>query len=223
MCSSLRATPKRRPRQARPRAGRATRRDKVAPARAPALGSRGNDMIDEPIFAIAQQTSLGPHVVEKDYVLGWMGSRESYGHRGSSRGSVQKASLAARLPPETRNDRGLGRPSARPLCQARSIWLPRGAQGPVVPLTGPCRRHRRTELACSRYGGAQVLACYAFDALGGLYERVASHLPSWTASLPDAPLPGVSIIEGQGSAQKATEAERLVVATDRPGRFPLGH
>jgi len=47
--------------------------DKVAAARAPTLGSRRNDMIEKrEILAISQQTSLTPHVVEKDYVLGWM-------------------------------------------------------------------------------------------------------------------------------------------------------
>ncbi len=45
----------------------------MTPARAGALASLGNAMIDKrEILAIAQQTSLTPHVVEKDYVLDWM-------------------------------------------------------------------------------------------------------------------------------------------------------
>ena len=45
----------------------------MAAARTGALGPRGNNLIDKrEILAIAQQTSLLPHVVEKDYVLGWM-------------------------------------------------------------------------------------------------------------------------------------------------------
>ena len=65
--------PQRRPCEARPCPGWVARRDKVAAARTPALGLRGNDMIEKrEILAIAQQTSLTPHVVEKDYVLGWM-------------------------------------------------------------------------------------------------------------------------------------------------------
>ncbi|MCY4152024.1 MAG: nucleotidyl transferase AbiEii/AbiGii toxin family protein [Aestuariivita sp.] len=45
----------------------------MAAPRAGALGSREHAMIDKrEILTIAQQTSLTPHVVEKDYVLGWM-------------------------------------------------------------------------------------------------------------------------------------------------------
>jgi predicted nucleotidyltransferase component of viral defense system len=45
----------------------------VATASSPALDSGGSGVIDKrEILAIAQQTSLTPHVVEKDYVLGWM-------------------------------------------------------------------------------------------------------------------------------------------------------
>ena len=52
----------------------------MAAARAGALGSRGNSVIDKrEILAMAQQTSLTPHVVEKDYVLGWM-LAGIYGH-----------------------------------------------------------------------------------------------------------------------------------------------
>ena len=44
----------------------------MAAARA-ATWARANDMIEKrEILDIAQQTSLSPHVVEKDYVLGWM-------------------------------------------------------------------------------------------------------------------------------------------------------
>src|SRR5258708_20077224 len=76
----MRAPSQRRPRHARPRPGWAVCGDKVAAARTSGLGSRGNDMIEKrEILAISQQTSLTPHVVEKDYVLGWMPAG-IYGH-----------------------------------------------------------------------------------------------------------------------------------------------
>src|SRR5262245_31694582 len=56
------------------------RRYKVAVACASKLGDRAKDMIDKrEILAISEQTSLSPHVVEKDYVLGWM-LAGIYGH-----------------------------------------------------------------------------------------------------------------------------------------------
>ena len=52
---------------------RVAHRNQVAAARASTLDARGSEMIEKrEILAIAQQTSLTPHVVEKDYVLGWM-------------------------------------------------------------------------------------------------------------------------------------------------------
>src|SRR5258708_37278716 len=76
----MRAPSQRRPRHARPRPGWAVCGDKVAAARTSGLGSRGNDMIEKrEVLAISQQTSLTPHIVEKDYVLGWM-LAVIYGH-----------------------------------------------------------------------------------------------------------------------------------------------
>ena len=50
-------------------------------------------MIDKrEILAIAQQTSLTPHVVEKDYVLGWIACRHL-----CARGSFWIAGLVGRL------------------------------------------------------------------------------------------------------------------------------
>lgn len=47
-------------------------------------------MIDKrEILAIAQQTSLTPHVVEKDYVLGWM-LAGIYGHEGLAESWIYK-------------------------------------------------------------------------------------------------------------------------------------
>jgi hypothetical protein len=67
---------------------RAARRDQVEAARAPALG---NDMIEKrEILAIARQTSLTPHIVEKDYVLGWM-LAGIYGHEELAENWVFKA------------------------------------------------------------------------------------------------------------------------------------
>ncbi len=54
----------------------------MAAPRAGALGSRGNAKIDKhEILAITRQTSRTPHIVEKDYVLGWM-LAGIYGHEG---------------------------------------------------------------------------------------------------------------------------------------------
>src|SRR5262249_295953 len=66
--------------EAGPCATRVAHRHEMAAARAWKLGPRGNDMIEKrELLAIAQQTSLTPHVVEKDYVLGWM-LAGIYGH-----------------------------------------------------------------------------------------------------------------------------------------------
>ena len=45
------------------------------------------------ILAISQQTSLTPHVVEKDYVLGWM-LAGIYGHKNSRRTGSSRVALA---------------------------------------------------------------------------------------------------------------------------------